>query len=99
MPRGVRHPELRQILRSAAAAVAAIGISVSAASASSQPDAAAPLTVAHEMLRVAGDGASHDLETLIVRPAGSGPWPIALLTHGTPAGGWAAVRVMSPRWL
>src|SRR5687767_13844330 len=98
MPRGVRHPEFRRALRSAAAAAAvAIGVSVFAASASSQPDAAAPLNVAHEMLQVAGDGASYDLETLIVRPPGSGPWPIALLTHGTPAGGWAALRAMSPR--
>jgi pimeloyl-ACP methyl ester carboxylesterase len=98
MLRCVRHPEFRRTLRRAAAGiVVAIGVLVSPASASSQPNAAAPLAVAHEMLRVAGDGASYDLETLIVRPAGSGPWPIALLTHGTPVGGWAALRAMSPR--
>lgn len=61
------------------------------------PRPAAVLLVSeHEMLRVQVDGAPHDLETLIVRPDGAGPWPIALITHGVP-GSRAELRRLSPR--
>ncbi len=70
----------------------------SAAAAPAPPQGAEALTVEHEMLRVQGGGEIYELETLIVRPAGPGPWPMALVTHGTPAGGWAEIRAVSPFW-
>ncbi len=98
MLHGVFRRFFRYAARSVPAAVIAVGVSLSPASASSDLNSA-PLTVEHEVLRVQGSGETYDLETLTARPAGPGPWPIALLTHGTPAGGETERRAMSPRWL
>lgn len=50
-----------------------------------------------EDLRIAMAGADPaGLEAMLVRPSGSGRYPLALITHGAPRGGQAARATMSP---
>lgn len=88
-----------------AAHVAALAFALFAALA---PDARAASAVAKEALvREVGtlpvtiDGTRHKLESLIVRPPGDGPFPLALIAHGAPRDvaqrGRFAVSSLSPQ--
>lgn len=69
--------------------------------------AAAPPIAKDALVREAGtlsvtiDGSSHTLESLIVRPPGDGPFPLAVIAHGAPRDvaqrGRFAVSSMSPQ--